>query len=271
METSKQWQLALDAAERYERILVPTILGPAARALVARSGLRKGGAVADIGCGTGAATRFAAEDVGPSGRVAGVDVNEGMIDVAKSTVAVPGAAVEWFRASAHDLPFADGEFDVVICAQTLQFLEERPRALEQMHRILEPGGRLAVSLWCDIRENPYFRALVDAITENIGPETAAGLRAAFGLSDAHAIRALFAEAGFRNVDAMVERLDLDLPKPRDFVPRHVSATPMSAGFQAASEEARLAVVREMSEQLAPYETKDGIRVRFSTHVVTGVK
>lgn len=59
MATSTQWQLARDAAERYERILVPAILGPAARALVEWSDLQEGEAIVDIGCGTGAAARFA--------------------------------------------------------------------------------------------------------------------------------------------------------------------------------------------------------------------
>jgi ubiquinone/menaquinone biosynthesis C-methylase UbiE len=54
MATSTQWQLARDAAERYERILVPAILGPVARALVEWSSLSDGEAVLDIGCGTGA-------------------------------------------------------------------------------------------------------------------------------------------------------------------------------------------------------------------------
>ena len=56
-----------------------------------------------------------------------------------------------------------------------------------------------------------------------------------------------------------------------FVPRHVSATPMSAGFEAAPEEARRAVVRDVSEQLGAYETGQGIRVPFRTHLVMGIK
>jgi SAM-dependent methyltransferase len=271
METSKQWQLARDAAERYEQILVPAILGPAARALVEWSGLRDGERVVDIGCGTGAAARLAAEKVGSSGRVAGVDVNAGMIDVAKSAAPVRGAVIDWLENSAYQLPFTEGEFDVALCAQTLQFLEDRPRALAEIHRILAPGGRVAVSLWCDIRRSPYFHVLVEAVTKHIGAETATGLRAAFGLSDSKVILTLLTGAGFRDVKASVKELHLELPKPEDFVPQHVSATPMSTGFVAASEEARRAVVHEVSEELAAYRTGQGIRVPFATHLVMGIK
>lgn len=271
MATSTQWQLARDAAERYEKILVPAILGPAARSLVEWSDLQEGEAVVDIGCGTGAAARFAAEKVGASGRVAGVDVNAGMIAVAQSLAPVPGAMIEWVECTAYQLPFTEAEFDVALCAQTLQFLEDRPRGLAEMYRILKPGGRVVVSLWCDLRESPYFHVLVQAVTKHIGAETAAGLRAAFGLSDSEAIRALLTGAGFKNMQLTVKELDLELPKPRDFVPRHMSAPPMSTGLHAASEEARQAVVDEVSEQLAPYETDQGIRVPFRTHLVMGVK
>lgn len=271
MATSTQWQLARDAAERYERILVPAILGPAARALVEWSDLQEGETIVDIGCGTGAAARFATEQVGSSGRVSGVDLNAGMIDVARSLPPVPGAAIEWLENSAYQLPFTDGEFEVALCAQTLQFLEDRPRGLAEIYRILKPGGRVALSLWCDIGESPYFHALVQAVRKNIGAETAAGLAAAFSLSDSETIRALLTGAGFKNVQGIVKQLDLELPKPQDFVPLHVSATPMSTGFQAAPEEARRAVIAEVSEQLAPYETDQGISVPFRTHLVMGIR
>lgn len=271
MATSTQWQLARDAAERYERILVPAILGPAARALVEWAGLGEGKAVVDIGCGTGAAARFAVEKVGSSGRVAGVDVNAGMLDVARSLASDPGTVIEWFENTAYQLPFREGEFDVALCAQTLQFLEDRARALAEMHRVLNLGGHIAVSLWCDVRESPYFHMLVEAVTKHIGVETAAGLRAAFSFSDSETIHALVAEAGFKGVKTIVEELNLELPKPQDFVPLHVSATPMSPGFSAASEDARRAVVQDMSEHLAQYNTGEGIRVPFRTYLVTGVK
>jgi SAM-dependent methyltransferase len=271
MTTSTQWQLARDAAERYEGTLVSTILGPAARALVEFAAPQVAEAVLDVGCGTGAAARCAAERVGSAGRVAGVDVNAGMIDVAQSVPSVQGATVEWFVTSAYELPFGGPEFAVAVCAQTLQFLDDRPRALAEMYRVLKPGGRIAVSLWCDIRESPYFDALVQAVTHHIGADTARGLRAAFGLSDLEIIRALLDGAGFKDPRATAEQLDLQLPVLADFVPRHVSATPMAAGFNTASPEKRHAVIEEVSDKLASYATGAGVRIPFRTHLVQAMK
>src|SRR5574341_648405 len=190
MATSTQWQLAREAAERYEQILVPVILGPAARALVEWSSLQNGETVLDVGSGTGAAARFAAEPVGAAGRVIDIDVNAGMIDVARSLPSVQGAVIEWHETSAYELPMNDQTVDAVLSAQTLQFLNDRRLALSEKYRVLKPGGRVAISLWSSIEENPYFDVLVDAISKHSGQETAAGLQAIFSLSDADEIRAL---------------------------------------------------------------------------------
>lgn len=267
MTTSKQWQLAHDAAQRYEDILVASILGPTAAALVDFADLKAGESVTDIGCGTGAAARFAATDVGTSGHVTGVDVNAGMLEVAGSLPPVDGAGIDWLQHDVCQLPFSDAEYDAVLCAQTLQFLPDRPAALAEIHRVLKPGGRLVLSVWCDISINPYFNALVAAVAGHIGPDVAAGLGAAFGLSDHAQIAALLSDAGFSNIRAEVKQLDLNLPAAEAFVPRHISATPMSAGFAAADQDVQQAVISQVAEAMDEYQTTSGMRPPFRTHLV----
>jgi len=267
MATSTEWQLAREAAERYQQILVPTILGPAAQALTEWSGLQNGDTVLDVGCGTGAAARFAAKQVGSVGRVIGIDVNAGMLEVARSQPPVEGVVIEYQDKSAYELPLADQSVDVVLCAQTLQFLNERHLALSEVHRVLRPSGRAAVSLWCDIQESPYFHALVEAVARHINRETAMGLKAAFSLSRTDEIHSLVGDAGFQRIEMTVKQLDLQLPNLTDFVPRHISATPMSVGFNAASQAAQEAVVQDVLQQLVSYETDAGVNVPFRTHLV----
>lgn len=271
MVTSTEWQLAREAAERYEQIIVPVILGPAARTLVEWSALQTGETVLDIGSGTGAAARYAAELVGPSGRVIGIDVNSGMIQVARSLPPVQGAVIEWHEKSAYELPLNDQTVDAVLSAQTLQFLNDRKTALSEKYRVLKPGGRAAISLWAGIEENPYFHVLVDAISKHIGQETAAGLQAAFSLSNADEIRVLLENSKFTNIDVTVKQLELALPKLTSFVPRYITATPMAADFNAADEAAQQAVIQEVSVQLALYESHDGIVIPFRTHLAKAVK
>jgi ubiquinone/menaquinone biosynthesis C-methylase UbiE len=272
MTASTQWQLAQEAAERYESILVPAILGPFAEALVDRVDIRPGDVVLDVGCGTGAAARFAAARAGVSGRVVGIDVNAGMLAVARTIPASAGSApLEWHEADACALPVEDASADVALCAQTIQFLPERGRALGEMRRTLRPGGHLAASVWCPLDDNPYFESLVRAMEQRIGSDTAKGLRAAFGLANADELKALVADAGFDDVVSTSATLNLELPPLSEFVPRHISATPMAAGYAAATENARAAVIRDVVEGMARYGAATGARIPFRSHVAIGIK
>ena len=65
-----------------------------------------------------------------------------MLAVARSLPPVEGAAIEWIEASALDMPLPDAAFDIVLCQQGLQQFPDRPAALREMRRVLQPGGRL---------------------------------------------------------------------------------------------------------------------------------
>ena len=93
MNTREQWQLTMEAAELYERYPARYILGPWAPLLVEAARLTAGERVLDIACGTGVVTRAAAKRVGPTGRIVGIDLNPGMIAVARSLPAPIGASI----------------------------------------------------------------------------------------------------------------------------------------------------------------------------------
>jgi SAM-dependent methyltransferase len=101
MNTEGQWQLTGSAAERYERVLAPAIFAPWAEDLVELAQLQDGERVLDVACGTGVVARHAAHKVGTAGRVTGLDLNQGMVEVARSLPPVPGAApIIWIEGSA---------------------------------------------------------------------------------------------------------------------------------------------------------------------------
>jgi len=148
MITPNQWQLSGNAAERYERVLVPAIFAPWAADLVALAKLRPGERVLDLACGTGVVARLAAERVGPEGDITGLDLNESMLEVARSQPIPAGAAaVAWVQSSALAMRVPDSSFDVVLCQQGIQFFPDRSQALREMIRVLVPGGRMFASVW----------------------------------------------------------------------------------------------------------------------------
>src|SRR5689334_18310755 len=118
MADQGQWQVAGTAAETYERALVPAAFAPWAPLVVALADPRPGECVLDVACGTGVVSRLAAQRVGPTGKVTGLDLNAGMLAVAASitaTVPVTSAPITWQEASATNMPLPDGAFDIVYC------------------------------------------------------------------------------------------------------------------------------------------------------------
>lgn len=140
-----QWQVAGSAPENYEEYLVPVIFGPWGNDLLTVAALRPGEHLLDVACGTGIVARLAAEKVGPTGKVVGVDINPGMLAAARKSSA--SATIDWREGNAMALPLPDVTFSVAVCQQGLQFFPDRAAALREMHRVLMPRGRLVVSCW----------------------------------------------------------------------------------------------------------------------------
>jgi ubiquinone/menaquinone biosynthesis C-methylase UbiE len=271
MTISTQWQLAHETAERYQTILTPAILGPFAKAIVDFAALRGSEKVVDAGCGTGAAARYAAEVVGADGNVIGIDKNRSMIAIAKSLPAVQGSPIEWREADVAQLPLVESCIDVVLCAQMLQFVQEKQASLSEMRRVLCVNGRVVLSLWCHIAENPYFEVLVSAVDRYIGSETAVGLQSAFSLTDENVVYGLLQDAGFSQIEMNVTQLDLPFSDLAEFVPRHISATPMIAGFERASENVQQTVIQEVVDAMSQYRANGRYQIPFKSHMIMGKK
>jgi ubiquinone/menaquinone biosynthesis C-methylase UbiE len=138
--------------EIYEQHMVPAIFARWAPDIVEAAGIRAGQSVLDLACGAGAVTRLVATRVGPEGRVVGLDINPGMLAVARVAASAPN--VEWREGSALKMPLPDATFDAAVCQQGLQFFPDRSAALSEVRRVLKPGGRLALSCWRSIEHTP---------------------------------------------------------------------------------------------------------------------
>jgi ubiquinone/menaquinone biosynthesis C-methylase UbiE len=147
MPQPEQWQLHGNAAELYERYAVPYFLGPWAPRLVELAAFQQGERVLDLACGTGVVARLAAPHVGVTGHVTGLDLNAGMLAVARALPPPSGASITWIEGSAMALDLADASLDVIVCQQGFQFFPDQPAALREMHRVLVPGGRVLLSVW----------------------------------------------------------------------------------------------------------------------------
>jgi SAM-dependent methyltransferase len=267
MASQEQWQLSGSAAEMYDRYPARYILGPWAPGLVARAELRTGDRVLDVACGTGLVARLAAPAVGPTGRVTGLDLNAGMLAVARSLPpSAAGAPITWIEGSATAMALPDGAFDVVFCQQGLQFFPDRPAALREMRRVLVPGGRLVLSVWRGA--GPFHVAIGEALGRHVGAEAAARFATSRKGPDADELHRLVVEAGFRDVAVEPSTMTVRLPGAQDFVLRHLGSTPVAEAVAAISDEARAALADQVASALRGYADSEGLAVPDQTNVVT---
>ena len=250
-----------NAAENYEKYFVPVIGGPFALDLVNDAGLRPGERVLDVACGTGTIARLAAERVGPNGRVSALDVNAGMLSIARS---LPSAvAIKWYETAAESVPLPDQSFDVVFCGLGLQFFADKSAALREMRRVLKPGGRVYISTPVP---NAFFDLFDRAIARHVSEEASAFVHAVFSLNDPREMEALLADAGFTSVATRTRARNIQLPPAREFMWQYIYCTPLMAELPQSGNAQTDALEREVVAAWMPWGSGDGLRYEQSTLV-----
>jgi ubiquinone/menaquinone biosynthesis C-methylase UbiE len=107
--------------------------------------LQGGEQVLDIGVGPGFLAAEIAAEVGPRGRVCGIDPSESMLAIARTRAGqVGGVPVELKPGDANNIPYPDAGFDVVTTTQVLEYVQDIPGALAEIRRVLRPGGCVLV-------------------------------------------------------------------------------------------------------------------------------
>jgi len=238
-----------NAAQNYEQYFVPTIGMPFATVLLDAAGLHEGERVLDVACGTGVVTRLAVEQVRPGGAVAGLDINPAMLAVARSVPSL-SAAIEWHEASAESLPLDSGFFDVVVSSLGLQFVADKGSAIREMHRVLAPGGRLAIATVGPTP--PLFAVLEQALARHLKPEVAAFVRAVFSLHDQQELERLTSAAGFRDIEVRSRPLSITLPGPEEFLWQYVHSTPLATAVARIDDVGRAALERDVVAGWQPF-------------------
>ena len=271
MDDQQQWQLDGSAPELYQRYLVPAVTALWAADLIDQVAPQPGDRALDVACGTGVVARLAAERMGPTGQVAALDLNPGMLAVARALPAVTGAKITWWEDSALALPFPEATFDVVLCQLGLQFFPDRPTALQEMRRVLKDGGRVGLSVYGPIEHNPATFALAHALDRHIGPEASLAKRAEHALADTDELRELIAGAEFHDVVISTVTKWIRLPSPAAYVRVQLAATPLAtllSNYDAANRSWLVeAMIGDVSAALASYVGENGLTYPQEAHTV----
>jgi len=199
-----------EEAALYESVVVPRWSARFAQ-LILRSippGLRA--QVLDIGCGTGHPAFSVLERLDPGGRVIAVDNDATLVDLARRrAMALPQNRIFFKVESAEELKFGDEVFDLVIGNLALGELEDAPRALAELRRVLVPDGRILMTQALDgtfVEIFEMFEEIATASDDDALRQRLAEVRSRY--PERSSFTALFRNAGFTDIEVTTETFRL---------------------------------------------------------------
>ena len=263
MGDSETGQVSEDAAKIYEEVYLPALFKEWCPLVVEAADIQKGHRVIDVACGTGALAIAAAGRTGTEGTTVGIDINEGMLSIARSK----SSSVEWLNAPAEALPFEDDNFDCVVSQFGLMYFDNQENAIREMMRVLRPGGSLAVVVWDKLEHNSGLAA-EDQLWRNVFGEEM-GDESPYLLGDSIVLERLFKSSGITDVQVSTRQGTARFESIESWI--HTGAKGWTVDDAVSDDQLKL-LLKTAEEELASFRTAEG-SVAFSTsaHIVTARK
>jgi len=184
----------------------PRFFSQLGRRLVEVSHITPGTRVLDVAFGRGAVLFAAADQVGPEGRVVGIDLAENM--VRETTAEIQSASwknVELHQMSADQLDFPDASFDSVLCGFALWFFPRPHNTLQELFRVLKPGGRVGLTTWA--KDCPFLTWVQDEIRASLPPQEPSPQTAPPSFNTPEKLETALQQSGFANIEISMEEHD----------------------------------------------------------------
>ena len=239
-------------------------LTPVTEALLAFAGPRPGERVLDVGCGCGAPTLEFARAVGPSGRVAALDISGPMLAEGEARATAAGLAnVDWRQADPATAAL-DG-FDLLTSAFGVMFFGDPVAAFVNMRHAADPDSRMAIVCWRSLAENPWMEVPMTAVARHLPPRPnpvphAPGM---FAFADPERVSQVFTAAGW--APPRFERLDIDLDIAagrglEEAVEQSTRIGAVNSWLRNQPAEIVSAAVASLREALAPHADGESVRL-----------
>jgi ubiquinone/menaquinone biosynthesis C-methylase UbiE len=263
MGDSETGQVSEDAAKIYEEVYLPALFKEWCPLVVEAANIQKGHRVIDVACGTGALAITVSGHIGTEGTTVGIDINEGMLNIARSK----SSSVEWLNAPAEALPFEDDNFNCAVSQFGLMYFENRENAIREMMRVLRPGGSLAVVVWNELEHNPGFAAEDKLWQQVFGDEL--GDESPNKLGDKIILEKLFKTSGVADVQIATHQGTARFESIESWI--HTGAKGWTEDDAISDDQLKL-LLKTAEEELTSFRTVEGsVTFPTSAHIVTARK
>jgi SAM-dependent methyltransferase len=243
--------------------------------LVEAAHVQRGMQVLDLASGTGEPALTLAERVGSTGHVTATDLGSGMLAIAEENAHSQGLANMSFRqADVHQLPFADRQFDLVSCRFGVMYFADCAKAMQEIARVLKPGGRVVLAAWGLLEQNQFITVFLMPFLKRVQPPPPQpGAPHPFKFAVPGSLSSELSNASFGHVAEAFHALKLPFPgTPEDIKQEMLDVSapfhPIINGLEPIERE------KAMAEVLAGYrQCYDGKYVNTTGTIVlaTGVR
>jgi ubiquinone/menaquinone biosynthesis C-methylase UbiE len=251
--------------ELYDRFMGPLLFEPYAELLAERSTRLDPGHILETAAGTGIVTRALSESV-PQAQIVATDINPAVLEFAARKL--DSDRVTFQPANAQELPFAEGSFDLVVCAFGVMFFPDKVRASSEARRVLRSGGRYVLVSFDRLELNPVPKAAEAAVASLFQDDPPRYMeRGPFSYADPNAIEEDLRAAGFTGIELETVALSSHV-RARDAAQGIVLGSPFRAEIERRDPSALERAVDAVTEALVPWDGKDAT---MSAHVATATK
>jgi ubiquinone/menaquinone biosynthesis C-methylase UbiE len=253
-------------AEVYDQHFVPALFEPWGMVVANSADIASSERVLDVACGTGALAVTAAQLVGCTGSVVGLDPNNDMLTVARRKP----HRIQWREGRAESLPFPDGSFDAVVSQFGFMFFEDQRTALREMMRVLRPGGRMAVAVCDAIDHSPGYAVLAELLHRLFGESVAQAFRAPFACGDKRYLHTLCVDADIAQANVTRHDGPVRFDSIKSLVATERACVWTLGGLLDREQFHRL--LDEAAEALEPFVEADGkVNFNMPALIVTAIK
>jgi ubiquinone/menaquinone biosynthesis C-methylase UbiE len=186
------------------------------RNTINRLDLKPGSVVLDVCSGSGASALPAAEQVGSTGQVIGIDLAEKLLNLARIKAKNQGLDnVEFQLGDMLGTGFEDASFDAVVCVFGIFFVPDMPAAIRELWRVLRPGGKLAITTWGQDFFEPANSVFWNAVRD-VKPELYKGFSLWDRITEPSTLMAMLKEGGVPEALIVAEPGTHPIASPEDW-------------------------------------------------------
>jgi len=262
MKETDSYQLHIKEAKFYEKHFVPTLFKKWAELIVEELNLEQSNRVLDIACGTGIVARTALKKGVESIDITGCDLNAGMLQVASEIA----PNITWTLGNAERLPFKNNSFNKISCQFGVMFFQNPITALNEMIRVLDSNGKIAISIWNTIDQNEGYYDLLKLLEKIGGPELGSILRSPFILGKKQKIEELIKASNVQNFKLETIQAGVEFPSIEYWIDCDIKASPIATKI---SKDQYSNLVDQAKTKLNQYVDSAGkVRFNLSAHMIS---